>query len=275
MTVAPQSKFSAVFQKMSLIFWNVIFRCSGNSLMILDSTVPMSVTAFDQLPQFTSIPSLYPTIRHWNRAERNGDTGKGMQQSRGRTSRNSKKLFLSRSQERIALSRQDMSLHMEWTTRTDPVTSFSLPGFHLLMHSHHSGPACHPARTSFNSPCISTLLDSHLQYFVFTSARLVIVAGSASFIPTAFHLTSPVGAAKRDSYCIWTISTTRVTLTSSLWGLPTGSPFLPAAWRLVGAIVNRGRSGSSWNYVIDTLLYVTLLCTSMQCTPLFFFFFPR
>ena len=47
----------------------------------------------------------------------------------------------------------------------------------------------------------------------------------------------------------------------------TGSPFLPAAWRLVGAIVNRGRSGSSWNYVIDTLLSVALLCTFMQCTP--------
>ena len=36
--VAPCNvSFQPFSQKMSLIFWNVIFRCSGNSLMILDS----------------------------------------------------------------------------------------------------------------------------------------------------------------------------------------------------------------------------------------------
>ena len=61
--------------------------------------------------------------------------------------------------------------------------------------------------------------------------------------------------------------TTRVTPTSSGWVLPMGLPFLPVAWRLVGAIVNRGMSGSSWSYAIDILLYVALLYISMQCTP--------
>ena len=51
------------------------------------------------------------------------------------------------------------------------------------------------------------------------------------------------------------------------WQYYAGLPFLPVAWRLVGAIVNRGMSGSSWSYVIDTLLYVALLYISMQCTP--------
>ena len=47
-----------------------------------------------------------------------------------------------------------------------------------------------PPDLPFNSPSTSTFLDPHLQYFVFALARLVIVAGPASFIPTAYHLTS-------------------------------------------------------------------------------------
>ena len=59
-----------------------------------------------------------------------------------------------------------------------------------------------------------------------------------------------------------------VAINQCCWGAHGGNlPFLPVAWRLVGAIVNRGMSGSSWSYVIDTLLYVALLCISTQCTP--------
>ena len=45
---------------------------------------------------------------------------------------------LSRSQERIARSRRDLSLHMEWTTLTDPVT------------------CCGPSEEVMDSSCLST-----------------------------------------------------------------------------------------------------------------------
>ena len=103
-----------------------------------------------------------------------------------------------------------------------PTSSSPSPLLFLFPHTH--GPACHcgrsrlptsfrpphphtyspiipiikarivivagPAKITFNSSCISTLLDFHLQIFVSTSARLVIVAGPASLFLTAYHFTS-------------------------------------------------------------------------------------